>query len=81
MQYFMAIEIPALTLDLMSVGHLSIIAMMVVETSPEPFPTHPNWCFFTGTVEQHHVIPEDVHSHNEPQIVCSIININWRFFS
>ena len=77
----MAIEIPALTIDQMPVGHLSVIATVIVETSPEPFPSHPNWSFFTGTIEQHHIIPGDVRSRNGPQIIHFIININWRFFS
>lgn len=75
MQLFMAIEIPPLTVDLMPVGHLSIIATVTVETSPTPFPSHPNWSFFTGTIEQHYYIPgDDSRSRNSLQVPYSIIH-------
>ena len=74
MQLFMAIEILALTMDLMPVGHLSIIATITVETNPAPFPSHPNWSFFTATIEQHHYVPGgDSYSRNTSQVPYSII--------
>jgi hypothetical protein len=75
MQIFMAIEIPALTMDLMPLGHLSITATITVETNPAPFPSHPNWCYFTGTIEQHHYVQPggDSRSHNNSQVLYSII--------
>lgn len=74
MQHFMAIEIPALTMDLMPVGHLSIIATVIVETNPTSIRSHPNWSFFTGTVEQHHNVPGgDALSRNTLQVSHSVI--------
>ena len=70
----MAIEIPVLTMDLMPVGHLSIIATVTVETNPTPFPSHPNWSFFTGTIEHHHYAPGgDCRSRNTSQVPYSIV--------
>jgi len=75
MQLFMAIEIPALTMDLMLRGHLSITATITIKTNPVPFPSHPSWCYFTSTIEQHHYVQAggNSRSHNNSQVPYSII--------
>jgi hypothetical protein len=76
MQLFMAIEIPALIMDLMPVGYLSITAIIIVEMNPISFPSHPNWSYFTDIIEQHHYVPGgDPRSHNTSQVPYSIIII------
>ena len=67
-----------MTMDNMPVGHLTVIATVIVETIPEPFPSYPNWnCFITNTVEQHHYISRaEIHSHVELQVANSIIDVS-----
>lgn len=73
----MVIEIPVLTMDLMPVGHLSIIATFTVETNSTPFPSHPNWSHFAGTIEQHHCVPGgDLRSRNTSQVPYSLLLYN-----